>query len=340
MNDLCEIIALSRIKGLSLFKKREILESKDSVALKDAIKDFKGFKEIEKELKRLDDMNIEVLTINDKEYPVLLKNIPDAPIVIYKKGRVPEGTKYISIVGSRKATYAGINISEKIAQTLSSIGITIVSGLARGIDAAAHRGALNEYGKTVAVLGSGIDICYPSENYYLYERIGREGAIISEYGLGERPYPFRFPERNRIIAGMSRGIVVVEASAKSGSLITARLGLEYGREVMAIPGSIFNEEHRGANRLIKNGARLIEGIEDIITNCFPDLYHLNVSSENKVDMDEEESYIYNLIGNDKTHIDEIIEKSKRHAKEVMAIITRLEIKEIIRQFPGGYYIRR
>ncbi|MCX7965278.1 MAG: DNA-processing protein DprA [Syntrophorhabdaceae bacterium] len=337
MTDLYEIIALSRIKGLSLFHKREILEKKDIKALKNVIKNFKDFKSIEKELKRLGDMGVDVVTINDKEYPVLLKNIPDAPIVIYKKGKIPEGTKYISIVGSRKATYTGINISEKIARTLSSLGITVVSGLARGIDAAAHRGALNGMGKTVAVLGSGIDVCYPSENFWLYEKIGIEGAIISEYGLGERPYPFRFPERNRIIAGMSRGIVVVEASSKSGSLITARLGLEYAREVMAIPGSIFNDEHKGANRLIKEGARLIEGIEDILANCFPDV---GVISENKVDMDEDESYIYNLIGHEKTHIDEVIEKSGRQTKEVMAIITRLEMKEVIRQFPGGFYIRK
>ncbi|HPP06761.1 MAG TPA: DNA-processing protein DprA, partial [Syntrophorhabdaceae bacterium] len=146
-----------------------------------------------------------------------------------------------------------------------------------------------------------------------------------------------FPERNRIIAGMSRGIVVVEASAKSGSLITARLGLEYGREVMAIPGSIFNDEHRGANRLIKEGARLIEDIEDIIMNCFSDM---QAPLKEKIDMDEDESYIYNLIGFDKTHIDEIIEKSKRQAKDVISIITRLEMKEAIRQFPGGFYIKR
>lgn len=337
MNDLIDIIALSKIKTINKYKKREILENEDRKVLKSAIKDFKDFKSIEDELKRLDELRIEILTLKDREYPQLLKDIPDAPVVIYKKGKIPEGNKYIAIVGSRKAKFSSISIAEKIAETLSSMGITVVSGLARGIDAAAHRGALQGKGKTVAVLGSGIDVCYPAENFWLYERIGKEGALISEYSLGERPFPYHFPERNRIIAGMSRGIVVIEASSKSGSLITARLGLEYSREVMAIPGNIFDEEYKGTNRLIKDGARLIEGIEDIINNCFPDMH---IKFENKVDLDEDENYIYSLIGYEKIHIDEVIVKSKKQAGEVMAIITRLEMKDVIRQFPGGFYLRR
>ncbi|HOV90875.1 MAG TPA: DNA-processing protein DprA [Syntrophorhabdaceae bacterium] len=337
MKDIIELIAISRIKGINPRQKRELVEERqDNDRFKDLLKGFKDFESIETELKTLKDMGVDVITIKDKEYPELLKNIPDPPLVLYKKGRLPPGTNYLSIVGSRKASFEGINISEKMASTLSSLGVTIVSGLARGIDSAAHRGALKGKGKTVAVLGSGIDVCYPPENHWLYKKIGEEGAVISEYGIGEKPLAYHFPERNRIIAGLSKGVIVIEASARSGSLITARLALEYNRDVMAIPGNIFDEEHKGANRLIKEGARLIEGIEDIISVCLP---NITLKDKDIIDMDEDESYIYSLIGNERVHIDDIIEQSNRQAKDVLAIITRLEMKEAIRQFPGGFYLR-
>jgi DNA processing protein len=213
----------------------------------------------------------------------------------------------------------------------------VVSGLARGVDAAAHTGALKEGGSTVAVLGCGIDICYPSENRGLFDRIGDQGAILTEYDLGEKPLRHHFPERNRIIAGLSKGVLVVEASQRSGSLITARLGLEYGREVMAVPGSIFDEEHKGANSLIKQGARLVDGIEDILSTCFP---NLTFQEDKRVDLTENERYIYALVGSNKVHVDEVIGQSAMETKHVMAILTSLEIKEIIRSVPGGYYLRR
>jgi len=339
MKDIIEMVALSRIKGISPSQKKDLVEGRlDNRIWRDALKGFKDFESIEAELKALKDIGADVITINDAEYPVLLKNISDPPLVLYRKGRLPPGGIYISIVGSRKATFEGIGVSEKMASTLSSLGVTIVSGLARGIDSAAHRGALTGKGKTVAVLGSGIDVCYPSENLWLYKKICEEGAVVSEYGMGVKPLPFHFPERNRIIAGLSRGVIVIEASARSGSLITARLGLEYNRDVMAIPGSIFNEEHKGANRLIKEGARLIENIEDIISLYLPDLTS-TLKDKNTIDMDEDESYIYSFIGHERTHIDDVIEKSNREAKNVLAIITRLELKEAIRQFPGGFYLR-
>ena len=212
-----------------------------------------------------------------------------------------------------------------------------MSGLARGIDTAAHRGAVAEKGKTVTVLGCGIDICYPAENVRLFEKIGEEGLVLTEYSPGERPLRHHFPERNRIIAGLSKGVLVIEASGKSGSLITARLGLEYGREVMAVPGSIFNDEHKGANALIKQGAKLIAGIEDIITASFPDL---QLKKEQQIKMDKDEDYVYSFIGHEKVHIDEVIDRTGMQAKNIMAMLTRLEMKEIIRGFPGGYYIRK
>jgi len=344
------IIALQKMKGVDYTIKRRLIEAKENldslftgkVPLSDEgvykkIIAFKGWKDIDRDLKRIKDMGAEVLTIKDVEYPAQLRNTPDAPLVIYKKGSLKIGPDTIAIVGSRKASFESINMAEKIAQTLSLAGITVISGLARGVDAAAHRGALKEKGKTVGVLGCGIDICYPAENRSLFEKVGQEGCILTEYALGEQPLPHHFPKRNRIIAGLSKGVLVVEASQKSGSLITARLGLEYGREVMAIPGSIFDEGYKGANSLIKQGARLIDGIEDIITSCFP---NLALKKDKQVDLDNNERYIYGIIGPAKIHVEEVIEKSGMETRHVMAILTNLELKEAIRGMPGGFYLRK
>ena len=198
-----------------------------------------------------------------------------------------------AVVGARKASFEGMLLAERIAETLSSAGITVVSGLARGIDAAAHKGALHGKGGTVAVLGCGIDRCYPAENWPLFQDIGRVGALLTEYRPGEAPLKYHFPERNRIIAGLSKGVLVVEASQKSGSLITARLALDYGREVMAVPGRVFDEAYKGANSLIKQGALLVEDINDILTCCFP---HMKLRTKSAIDMDGDEDYIYTLLG--------------------------------------------
>lgn len=349
MEELLEFVALSRVKGLNNIEKREIVTHYDSIAplfegksrlrdgdLRNRLATFTAWRELERELKELEKMGVSVLTLRDPTYPELLRNIPDPPIVLYKKGQMHIGTPTIGIVGSRKATFEGMNLAEKIAHTLSSLGVSVVSGLARGIDASAHKGALKEKGKTVGVLGCGIDICYPPENRWLFAKIGEEGAILTEYPLGERPFAGHFPERNRIIAGLSMGILVVEASQRSGALITARLGLEYGREVMAIPGSIFTEEHKGANNLIKQGAKLVDDIQDVIATCFPGL---EFKREEPAKMSTEEDCIYSLIGFEKTHVNEVIEKSRMETKRVMATITGLEMKEAIRGIPGGFYIR-
>jgi DNA processing protein len=335
MEERIALIALSRLKGINNILKKNIVDTVDSLAalferkstvFDDSVRSraisFKG---------------AGIVTIREKEYPPLLKNIPDPPIVLYKKGPLEAGMNTLAIVGSRKATSEGMNLAEKIGETLSSVGITIVSGLARGIDAAAHRGALKEKGKTVAVLGCGIDICYPPENRLLFNATGEEGLILTEYEPGEEPLPYHFPERNRIIAGLSKGVLVIEASQKSGSLITARLGLEYGREVMAVPGSVFREEYKGANALIKQGAKLVENINDILTTSFPGY---EPKQKEPVMVTPEEEKVFSHIGFEKVHIDEIIEKSNMKAQQVMAMLTRLEMKEIIREVPGGFYIRK
>ncbi len=349
MEERAALIALQRLKGIGPLIKKEtalrydllgpVFEGKIKLpdkAAENRIRSFDGWKDIDRDLTKLEKMGAHVLTLRDAAYPPLLREIPDAPIVIYKKGTLPIGANTIAIVGSRKATFEGLNLAEKAGQTLSSLGITVVSGLARGIDGAGHKGALREKGKTVAVLGCGLDVVYPSENKRLYDMIEKDGCILTEYGPGELPLRHHFPQRNRIIAGISKAVLVIEASQRSGSLITARLGVEYGREVMAVPGSIFNDDHTGANALIKQGARLVTCIEDIVFGCFPDL---EIKKEEQVDLDGDERYIYGIVGSQRVHVDEVIDKSGMETKRVMAILTTLEMKEVIRGLPGGFYLR-
>jgi DNA processing protein len=350
MEELVAILALARIPGISNASKKEIVLSTENVAslfsdkarlaeprIRAKLRAFDGFKAITDELANLEKIRAHVISIRDASYPEPLKQIPDAPIVLYSKGPVSFQSRMMAVVGARKATFEGMNLAERIAETLSSLGITVVSGFARGIDSAAHRGALKGKGKTVAVLGCGVDVCYPAENKQLYERIGDDGLMVTEYSPGERPLPAHFPARNRIIAGLSKGVLVVEASAKSGSLITARLALEYGREVLAVPGRVFDEEYKGANNLIKQGAKLVEGMEDIIASCFPDL---ELKKVERLAMEEDEEYIYALMGMDKVLVDELAGMSRLEMKQLMPLLTRLEMKDLVRSLPGGFYIRK
>ncbi len=350
MDERTALLALSRVKGIGNDRKKRIVDTYERVASlfegktragdairKEAIRAFRGFKAIEAEAAGLSKMGIEIITIKDDGYPAPLRAIPDPPMVLYKKGPLPLTGQSLSIVGARKATFEGMLLAERIAETLSSAGITVVSGLARGIDSAAHKGALRQKGGTIGVLGCGLDTCYPAENWTLFQDMAKEAAIITEYTLGESPLRHHFPERNRIIAGLSKGILVVEASAKSGSLITARLALDYGREVMAIPGRVFDEAYKGANNLIKQGARLVEDIGDIVGCCFPDV---EFQTKSPIDINGDEDYIYTLMGIDRIHVDELIQKSSLGAKKVMAILTRLEMKDMVRPIPGGFYIRK
>ncbi len=349
MDELTALVALSRTNRITRLRKREIADTFPSIAAvfegktqlrdvaeRDAVRSFKAFEAIDADMGKLSETGVEIITIRDDAYPPGLARIPDPPIVLYKKGPLGLAVEGFGIVGARKATFEGMLMAGRIAETLASAGITVVSGLARGIDAASHKGALRQKGGTIGVLGCGIDICYPAENRSLFEEMALTGAIVTEYGPGERALPYHFPERNRIIAGLSKGVLVVEASARSGSLITARLALEYGRDVMAIPGRVFDEAYKGANNLIKQGARLVEDIQDIINCCFP---HLQFQAKS-VDMDGDEDYIYRLMGMDRMHVDEIIEKSRLETKKVMALLTRLEMKDVVRPVPGGFYIRK
>ena len=316
-----------------------------------AIVSFKGWDKIELELDHTLKTDIKIITYQDELYPARLLNIYDRPAIIYVKGTLTKDEINIAMVGSRQASTYGKYTTERISRELSIKGITIVSGLARGIDAAAHRGALTGKGRTIAVMGSGLDVIYPPENKKLYAEIVQSGAVISEYALGTPPLASNFPARNRIISGMSYGVVVVEAGEKSGSLITARLALEQGREVFAVPGSIDSAGARGTNKLIKQGAKLIENIDDILEDIFPQIEkatpHAAISAENciaiKAPMTAKlspiDQKIIDIISTNNLQVDEIIAATDLAPAEALSSLMSLELKGIIKQHPGKFFTR-
>ncbi|MCK9197249.1 MAG: DNA-processing protein DprA [Syntrophales bacterium] len=248
-----------------------LLETVPGIGSKTArhIKDFKQWEQVYGEIEKALRMNIAILTCQDPLFPQRLRHIYDCPVLIYVKGELRGLDVPVAVVGSRKASAYGKYTTERLCRELALSGVAIVSGMARGIDASAHRGALSVKGRTIAVLGSGLDVIYPPENESLYYEISECGAVVSEYSFGTRPNAPNFPARNRIISGISLGVVVVEATEKSGSLITARIALEQGREVFAVPGSIDEAGSRGTNRLIKEGAKLVEDVDDILAEIGP-----------------------------------------------------------------------
>jgi DNA processing protein len=316
-----------------------------------AIACFKDWDKIKRELDLTYKAGIKITTYSDELYPAKLLNIYDRPAFIYVKGTLTKDEINIAMVGSRQASTYGKYTTERISRELSIKGITIVSGLARGIDAAAHRGALTAQGRTIAVMGSGLDIIYPPENKKLYAEIEQSGAVISEYSLGTPPLANNFPARNRIISGMSYGVVVVEAGEKSGSLITARLALEQGREVFAVPGSIDSAGARGTNKLIKQGAKLVENIDDILEDILPQIEKtapLAASSAENSDVIEPpiitkltaiEKIIIDFISTNNLHIDEIIAATALSPAVALSSLMSLELKGIIQQHPGKFFTR-
>ena len=286
-------------------------------------------------LKRTLDLGIGVLPFDDKDYPPLLKQIPDPPVVLYFLGNKTYLKNCFAIVGSKKATTYGRNCAMKIASCLAEQDIVIVSGLAKGIDTYAHKGALEANGKTVAVLGSGVNIVYPYENKKLYSDIIDHGAVISEYPPDTNPLPYFFPLRNRIVSGLSKGILVIEAGEKSGTLITVDYALAQGREVFALPGNISSSQSKGTNDLIYHGATPAIDPDDIIN-----LYR--TKSVNRAimpsDVDETEKMIYDLICEGISDINSITEHSGLKTNMVLAILLSLELKLHIKKRPDGGYI--
>lgn len=296
----------------------------------------------EEEVARLQSLGITFICHTDPAYPKNLLEIYDPPPVIFLKGHLkPTDDLAIAVVGARKASPYGLVVAEKLAKDLAAVGITVVSGMARGIDAAAHKGALAGGGRTIAVLGCGVDIVYPRENRRLMDNIINDGAVISEFPPGAAPEPWHFPVRNRIISGLTRGTVVVEAAEGSGALITAEFALEQGRDVMAVPGNVVNALSRGPHLLIKQGARLVEGAGDILDELgLEKLFPVReAGGEGMVKMSKEEEMLYGLLSLDPVSLDELIDKSGLLPQKAMAALMYLEIKGLVRQMPGKFFAR-
>jgi DNA processing protein len=298
----------------------------------------------EAELAKLKKSGARLITFFDSWYPKDLKEIHDPPPLLYLKGNdIPQNKIVIAVIGSRNPTHYGLKITEEISQSLAIRNIVIASGMARGIDSAAHWGCLRGNGHTIAVLGSGIDIIYPKSNNRLFNHIIDNGSVVTEFPLGTPPEAKNFPIRNRIISGLSKGVVVVEASKRSGSLITASLALEQGREVLAVPGSIESFKSTGTHLLIKQGAKLVENADDILEELglnYP--YSKEITGSKKMalpPLEEDEKRIYDTLGDYPIHIDQIVRYSKMDASRVAGLLTELELKGVIKQLPGKMFVR-
>jgi DNA processing protein len=293
---------------------------------------------------------ITVVLYDDATYPERLRHIPDPPPLLYMKGTLaPADCNAISIVGTRRATAYGKTVAAKIAGDLARMGVTIVSGLAYGIDAAAHKGALEAGGRTLAVLGCGVDVIYPRANEKLYQHIPSSGAILSELPLGVQPDPGFFPMRNRIVSGLSLGTLVVEAPLKSGALITARFAMEQGREVFATPGNIFSPYSEGCHKLIKDGAKLVENIYDVLAEIERNISGIAPAEEIPVSpsgrpleipLTADEKKVFNFLSMTPVHIDEIGEECGLSASKTSASLMMLEVKGLIQQLAGKLFVRR
>jgi len=285
------------------------------------------------------------VTLTDSNYPRLLREIPDPPPFLYVYGRLDGHSANLAVVGSRNATGYGLSTTKDLCRSLAAHNLTIVSGMARGIDTAAHEGALSAGGKTIAVLGSGLGKIYPVENRKLFHRIAENGAVVSEFPLMAGPEAHHFPIRNRIISGMSLGTVVVEATRKSGSLITARLAAEQNREVFAVPGSIQSFKSAGSHTLIKQGAKLVEHAQDVIEELVP-LVPVNQGLENNsadltkkkmASLSDDEARVYQALDPYPVHVDDLARKISMAPGKLLSMLLKLELNGMVQQSPGKLF---
>ncbi len=323
---------LQRIKGISL-------------ALSAGLKGRAPTDTVKRDLELARKMGFHILPLTAPGYPPLLSELPDPPPLLYVHGKLHPSADRISVIGARAATNYGINAAQSISRGLSAMGLTVVSGMARGIDTAAHRGALSGGGRTVAVLGSGLGRIYPPENDRLFHEIAENGAVISEFPVLTPPEPHNFPRRNRIISGLSLGTVVVEAGKRSGSLITARLALEQGREVFAVPGSIRSFKSSGTHSLLKQGAKLTESAKDVAEEL---AFVFNSPPLNRVIKQDGENRRFDGLSRDETrvldglepypvHIDDIMRQLSIDPGRLSAVLLELELKGFVTQSPGKLF---
>ncbi|HHL39355.1 MAG TPA: DNA-protecting protein DprA [Deltaproteobacteria bacterium] len=301
----------------------------------------------EREVELVRRAGVRVVTLLDDEYPPFLREIYDPPLLLYVRGgRLDPSALVVAVVGTRRPTHYGLSMAEGIASELGRAGVVVVSGMARGCDSAAHRGALAGGGRTVAVLGSGVDVVYPKENRRLYEEICRgPGAVISEFPMGSPPVPRGFLQRNRIISGMARGVVVVEAAARSGAMQTARLALDAGRDVFAVPGRVTGGKSAGPHSLIKDGAALVENGGDVLS-----AYGMDAAGDTARDGREAEpgkereggeaARVLAALCDEPMHVDSIMEKTGIEVRRLSALLLEMELSGAIEQLPGKCFIRK
>ena len=368
--NLEDLILLNMVEGLGIVRLRALLErfettnavlkanKKDLMSVQgigevisDGIRNISKSGILDKELALIKKKSVKVITVYDKDYPQNLKSVFDPPILLYVYGDLDKrDVLSIAIVGSRRPSFYGRATAERLGKELSSLGITIVSGMARGIDTAGHRGATRNGGRTIAVLGSGLGVIYPPENKELFEEIASKGAVVSEFPMGTIPDRKNFPKRNRIISGLSLGVIVVEAARHSGSLITADLALEQGREVFAVPGNAGAINSQGTNHLIKEGAKLVENSADVLEELGPILKQYMPEADSKVNkqdgnlmmshkIDKIQNQILSALSQEPIHIDEIADKSRLAVQVVSSSLVVLELKGLIRQLPGKMFVK-
>lgn len=321
-DDICHI------SGISLKNASEI-----AAALKSYTE--KG----EDEEKLLAKHGADFISIEEDSYPALLKYLPAAPTVLYVKGKLPDKNMLcISIVGARKADSYGRELAYRMANELTSAPAVIVSGMARGIDGAAHCGAIDAHGTTIAVLGTGIDIVYPHEHRNIYTASAENGAVVSEFPLGTQPLKTNFPRRNRIIAGISLGTVIIQADLRSGSLSTANYALEYGREVMAVPGSVLNSLSKGTHKLIKDGAQLVENADDVLI-CLNQKKNSVSAKETKKQLNGLPKDIYDIADGTRS-VSEMADALNVEMGDFFSALSFLELNGYIKRCAGGIYIKQ
>ena len=320
----------------------------------DALKSGETRERADQEIRALEGLGAEVLTLADARYPKLLREAYDPPIVLYTLGDLDRALAQpaIAVVGSRQCSTYGRNVAESLSRELAMRGVTIVSGLARGIDAAAHRGAIESHGLTIAVMGTGLETVYPKENRKLADKIREQGALLTEFPIATPPLPQNFPFRNRVISGLALGVLVVEGAERSGSLITARMAYEQGRDVFAIPGNITSSKSFGPNYLIKDGAKLVQTWRDVVDELPVEHKTAIISAEreesrpeqlslDEVALTDSERKILGMLRMDEpVHIDQLITSAGLGSGELMGALLKLEMLDRIRQLPGKSFVRR
>ncbi|WP_417388023.1 DNA-processing protein DprA [Gimesia sp.] len=362
---LLELIQLNLIRGVGPRIRRTLLDQFGSPAqilnaprqellnvpgigtkLADAIIYREAKSTAEDELRRCRENGYQILFEDLPEYPSLLREMPDPPSLLYCNGNLlPEDELAVAIVGSRKCTHYGLQQAEKIAAALARAGITIVSGLARGIDQAAHTGALKAGGRTIAVMATGLAHIYPPEHRDLAKDVASQGAIVTEFPLDQAPVAGLFPQRNRIISGFSMGVVLIEAGRKSGALHTARHAYEQGREVFAVPGRIDHPASAGCHDLIRDGAMLVRDVDDILEGLGPaktpvlTAQNREVHTPRELSLSEFERDVLNLVTLEPQHLNEIVQSSELDSSRILSTLTILEMRKVVKRLPGGFLVR-